>query len=222
MFSEQQEIRIEDIIAIFRKRWKLIVFSSLSVAAITSVIALLAPSSYESYALLRVGTEGSQPLESFSSITTIMTSLPSRKEIAASLRSQNNEQLIDSLTKVIQYNEVGNLLRISATGKTPEKAAQYVEAAATVVNARHKIMYEQSQERLRMLIKEVKENIRPIPLSAGINEFRNRPTTIEIHAIVDPKPVKTSKKKYVITSFLATFFIASLLALLLESNWKGK
>ncbi|OGS19482.1 MAG: hypothetical protein A2219_03160 [Elusimicrobia bacterium RIFOXYA2_FULL_50_26] len=222
MFSEQQEIRLEDIFAVFRRRWKLIIFGSLLVAAITAVVTILAPDSYESYALLRIGMEGSQPLESFSSITTIMTSLPSRKEIARRLDSQDNDRLIDSLTKTIQYNEMGNLLKISAIETSPEKAARYVEAAAGMVNERHKIIYEESQKRLKVLIKEIKENIQPIPLSAGINEFRNRPTTIEIHAIVDPKPMKTTRRKSVITSLLATFFATSLLALFLENNSKRK
>lgn len=216
MLEQEQEIRVEDIVGVFKRRWLFVVLITIFSAAITAVISLYLPKTYESYALLKIGFEGPQPLESISSLNEIMKSFTMREAIARELKIENDEDFIDSLGKAITYGDVSGMLKITTLADDPQKAAKYAETVMNIIYKRHLDLYDSSQKRMKLLVKEVREAIQPVPLSAGISEFRNQPTTIEITPRVYNKPTGPIKRKIVSSAFTIALTVSIILSLFLE------
>lgn len=220
--EEEQEIGIDDIINVLIKRWKLILIPSILAAMIAVVYVKSLPKVYDSYALLKLGYLGEKQFETVAVIKEIMSSLPMRVEIASKIKDSNNPKLVDFLKSAITYEDASGLLKIKAINKTPEKAADIVNAVTDIVSSRHKNMYEDAQKKLYGTMEKIRDFVRPIPLTTGIAEFKIEPTKVEIPAITNPVPVDGKNKIIVLTVFFTVMLFNILIAFYLEGKEKIK
>jgi len=219
MGIEEREISLQDITNILKNYWKLIVIPSVLAACIALIISSRMSKTYESYSLLKVGFTGSQSLETASSTQAIMDSWPMRKRIAEEINAtMGGNQILTTFGGTIVCEDISGFLKIKVYADSPQKAAQYTQIVTKVVFERHQALYNESQKRMRELIKTVREIIQPIPLSAGINELRSEPTRIEVGPQPNDNPVAPDKKKIVSVTFFSVLFLNILLAFYLESR----
>lgn len=218
MAYEEQDIQLSDILGILQKRWKLMVFPSLIAAFLAACITLFLPKTYQSYSLMRIGFDGSQSIESIPSIKEIMMSFPMRTAIASKMARETDNDYIDTLESKLKYEDASGLLKIIGYSETPEDAAKLVHAVTDIVSGRHQNLFENAQLRKRALVKEIKDTIKPVPLSAGINDFRIQPTTIEIQPVSRNIPVKPQKRLIVMTVFGSVFFICFMISFYIDTR----
>ena len=218
MEREEQEISLDEIIVVFKKRWKLIIIPSIIAASIVAFAVSRMPKSYESYALLRMGQVGSQPLESVSSLREIMNSMPMLEAISRELAGNETDAEANKLNGVVQYEEVAGLLKISARDRSPEKAYKTILAAMSVVQNRHETLYRQSLEEMTALLKYIKKIISPVPLSSGVTEFKTTPMRVEVMPVINEEPVRSN----MLAVSAITFFIMILIDTMIAFYREGK
>jgi hypothetical protein len=217
METQDQEISLQDIIKVLQKRWKIILLPALAGAVLAAGLSKTIPKQYESYALLRIGYSGSRPLESTASLSEIMNTIPNLQKIAAKVNNTSNGR---TLKDIVKYEDKADLLRISAQAETPEKARELVQTATDMVMERERLLYEDAEKQLATLVKYVRETLRPVPLSSGINELMMRPYFVEVAPVLDTEPLKTKTKVIVIGVFIALMFMDILIAFYREGAEK--
>jgi LPS O-antigen subunit length determinant protein (WzzB/FepE family) len=217
MEQQDQEISLQDIFKVFRKRWKIIVLPALATAVLAAGISWLMPRQYESYAFLRLGCNGTKALEDAGATNEIMKSLPNLMKIAEKVKIQGRERISEDIVK---YESKGDLLKISARAKTPEKAQELVATSMDLVMERHRLLYEDAEKQLATMVKYVRETLHPVPLSSGINELIIRPSSIEVGPVLDNEPVRTKTKVILVLVFVAVLFMDTLVAFYFEGTEK--
>ncbi|MCK9582135.1 MAG: Wzz/FepE/Etk N-terminal domain-containing protein [Endomicrobiales bacterium] len=213
---EDMEISLNDILKVLKKHWKLIILPTIVVGLLAHIYAHNLPKEYESSALIKIGYIGQDQLDSVGSITAIMSSEQLRKQVAIEAGHVNDLNYIQALTGMVQYSDESGMLKITAKTQNPVTAKQLADIVAKIVIERHKIGFDNGKIELNQMVNFVKENIRPIPLSSGIREFRLVPSELVITASV-PNHAKESKMPIVRVSVLISFLLLSMLAL-----FKGK
>jgi capsular polysaccharide biosynthesis protein len=220
MDTAEQEISLDEIIDVIKRRWKFILFPSIIISVIAGIILAFQPKTYEAYSLIKIGTISGAPIEQISSISDIMKSLPIRQEIAAKLNEGNNPKFVRGINSSIKYTDETGLLKIKTINQDPAKAAEIIRVVDDIVLDRHEKMYLNAQVELDKLLKYVKQTINPVPLSSGINEFRITRTEIMVPSFVDKEPVPTKNRLIVIVVFIVIVFINTLLSFILEGRKK--
>ena len=119
MPAEEQDINIDEIINVFKNRWKLILFPGIIAAFIVAALTFVVPRTYESYALIKIGSVGASPIETVASIIDIMQAYPTRQLIAEKLGEKNNEKFIKAIKNSIEYSDESGLAKIKSVATTP-------------------------------------------------------------------------------------------------------
>lgn len=220
MEIDEKEISLDDIIFVLNKWRKIILIPSFCAAVLAVIYTSAEPRSYESFALVRVGSVGSVLYESVPAINDIMQSLPVRQEIAQNLKKGDNQEFIRSLKTTLECSDENGLLKVRAVSDNPEKAAEIVKAVCGIIMKRHEDKYVNARIELDRVLKYVKETIRPMPLSSGITEFKISKTEIVVGAFTDPDPVPAKRKQLVMIVFFSVLFGMIIVALILEGRKK--
>ncbi len=214
---DEAEISLNDVLGALKKRWALIVLPTLIVSVLTWVYAHNLPKEYESVAMIRLGFVGSDPVESVGAATAVMKSEQLREQIAAKVGHAQDNDYIDSLTDLIEYTDAAGMLQIAARYTDPAAAQKLTEVVSSLVLERQKLIFETEKKNLSQLVTYVKENIRPMPLSSGLKEFRLSESELAVPANLPKKPVP-SKKHYTSVAFALSLIMMGFLALFLERN----
>jgi capsular polysaccharide biosynthesis protein len=217
MAAEEREIDLFKVFLILKKNWLPILIVSLMAAAITSFKTTKLPRTYESYALLKIGYVGAVPVEAIGDTAIIMESLTIRNQIIKDLAGLKGYESPESLSEVIKYEQLSNLLKVKAEARDPETAKKIVSSAVKIIVARQDKKYQAERAKLDALVKYIKETIRPVPLSSGINEFKFEPTEVEIEPMLINRPVlKANKKLPVMSAFLLGALVSSIFVIFLN------
>lgn len=215
---DEQEITLADITKIFKKRWLFIFGTTILVSAAYFVISLMSPKQYESYALVRIGANGSAALETIPAIKEIMGSAPMLSRIA----EKTGVKSLSEIEGDLDYEDASGLLKVTARATSPEKAVQVAQASIDILIQRHNELHDNSQKNLEQAVRFVKESIRPVPLSSGLSEFRSTPTTIVISPIYNNTPVRPKGKVRTSTLFGILFLVTTIIAFYLEGRKNKK
>jgi hypothetical protein len=216
---DEQEVTLplSDIARMFKKRWLFIFGTSIILSVVYFVFSLTSPKQYESYALVRIGTNGVASLESIPALKEIMASAPMRSKITERAGMKSSAEIGD-----IGYDDASGLLKVTARSASPEKAMQIVQASIDIIIQRHNELHDDSQKNLEQAVKFVKEAIRPVPLSSGLSEFRSSLTTILIPPIYDNKPVKPKGRLRTSTLFVMLFLFTTIISFYIEGRKNKK
>ncbi|HEX2974397.1 MAG TPA: Wzz/FepE/Etk N-terminal domain-containing protein [Bacteroidales bacterium] len=204
MTNDEQEISIQEIIDIIKRQWRLIIIPAILASIVAAGISLSLPKEYESYSLLRIGYAGTKPYDSVASVKVIMNSSPFVEQI----KQKSGLNDVDSL----KYTETDTLLKVSARASDPEDAQKMVKTATELIIERHRRINEYSEQRLGRMVTYVKEILRPVPLSAGLDEFMVEPTRIEVPPLIMKEPIKVKVKLIVLLVFFGVLFVDILVA----------
>jgi uncharacterized protein involved in exopolysaccharide biosynthesis len=212
---DEAEISLSDVLNALKKRWLFIVLPTLVISALTAVYARHLPKEYESTAMIRLGFVGSDPIESVAAASVVMKSEQLREQIAEKIGRANDEDYVAGLTDAIDYTDAAGLLQITVKNKDPQIALNLVNAVSTIIMERQKTTFEIEKKNLAQLIAYVKENIRPMPLSSGIREFRLSESELAVPANLPKKPVQ-NKKHFTSVAFALSLILFGFIALFLE------
>ena len=219
MSSFEQEITLDEIMSVLSRFWKLILIPSFILAVATYIfLKFFSGQVYQSYSLLRMGGDGSGSFETVSSVEVVMRSIPMLKEISRRLGLPDGTVREESIT----YIDAAGMLKIQALSDSPDKAYKLVSTATDIITERHAVLFKLSQSNLDNVVKYVKETIKPIPLSSGINEFKIIPTSVLIAPIFEPKPMPSEKLVKVISVFLVSLIITAILSFYIAGKEKIK
>jgi capsular polysaccharide biosynthesis protein len=209
MATDEQELKLEDVVRIFSKKWKFIILTSLCAAAAAyAYFHYATPIRYESYSLIKVGYDGKGTFEAPAAIDLIMNSKPMLLEIAKRMHVNT----ISEIGGKLEYTDKAGLLNVSAITGSPEKSAQLVQIASGILMERHQAIYEESKKNIDTVVRFIKQTIKPIPLSSGINEFKTSPSQIVIPPVIDTDPLKTNTKMKVIGTFIIFLALTTLIS----------
>ncbi|HBU69951.1 MAG TPA: hypothetical protein DEE98_06150 [Elusimicrobia bacterium] len=216
MFSEEQELTIEDVIRVFVKRWKLIFLPVILVAFTAFVYNMYPPKVYKSVSLLKIGLDGNRYLEPVYSLDKVMHSTPQLIEVAKLLKINMDSDTLKTLASSVEFKDLNGYVEIIVTDDNPQYAFMIADAFTKVLYRRHQVLYLNAKSNMKSLIIDVKELLRPIPLSSGVSELRVVPTTVEVPAIINDKPVEIKRKPIVMTMSLIALLITTILAFYIE------
>lgn len=208
---EEREIRIRDIVALFKDQWKIIVIPAVLVGLCVSLYAKMSQKtqvSYSSSSMIRIGGTLTRPLETIGNISAIMTSLPMRSEIA---RAANvpGEGASERIANAVSYQDDAGFLRITATAATPDEAVKLVSAATAIVMKRHDDLFARTKSEIDSQIEYIQKNVRALTISAtSIIEFRLMRSIVEIAPVYDKTPIIVVQKgKNIFPLIPLTFFL---------------
>ena len=219
MDYEEQEIKLSDIMAVFKKQWKFIIIPSIAVALIAFGYVKTLPKSYESYSLVRIGGSQTKPFESIGTINAIMQSYPQRAAIVQQMKSTEPPNTPEALEDLLVYTDESGLLKISAAAASPVKAAELVNIATSLTVTRHQQLLVEAKTGSDALVEYVKSTVKPVSIiSTSITEYRYSPSVVEIPAVVSKKPVASKNKTIPVAAFFLVFFIMTLSAFYRQSS----
>ncbi|MHB9155752.1 MAG: hypothetical protein ACYC5N_08710 [Endomicrobiales bacterium] len=214
------EIGIDDIIQVVKKRWKLMFFPGFIAAVIVVGIVKIQPETYEAYTLLKPGYVANQPLESIAAMRALMRSQPVLLEITRKVKGKQDPKLALELSETIKYEGLGELIRITALGETPEEAAMYTQTAADMIVERHKGLFDKAKNKFDEAVNYVNAKVRSTLVANAISEFRIEPTRVELPAESSDKPVKSRARVLALVTFSCMVLITGLLAFYYEGKEK--
>lgn len=210
MHKEENEIELKDILRVFKKKWLMILLPAVVIAGLAHVFLVLQPNVYESYAIIRIGRSGTGQFESVDAINEIMSSGPMFSEICTKAGVGPGK-----FTK-IDFKEASGYLKIIAKANSPEMAVKLVQVSSDMLLKRHTEFYKHSQERIKNAVLFVKETIKPVPISSGINEFMLEPTSVLVPAVFDSEPKDSDKIAKPLLVFFLVCFVDLLIAIYVE------
>jgi capsular polysaccharide biosynthesis protein len=216
---QNDEIDLRDVVKVIKKRWMLIVFPALIAALFAGIVVHSMPKKYESYSLLRIGHIGATPFESIASIKEIMNSSVVRQEVVGKLKD-GSKVSVDTLNDRVKYEELSDLLKIRASGSTPEKAEELAQASTDLLLNRHQILYANAQKDVDQTLKYIKNTVSPVPLGVSMNDMRIEPTRLEVPPVINNKPLPNKAKVAAIAVFFALMLLDILIAFYIEGEEK--
>lgn len=202
--NANDEISLDEIIDVFKKRWKFILLPSFVAAVLVYALLSFSPKSYEAYALLKIGSVGSKPFETVEATSEVMKRLPAGTKIDEKVNSS------------VKYTDVGGLLEVRATAASPDEASKLVDLAVSLVLARHQMLYENAQERLNTTVKYLNEKARSMTVWSSLNDFGIEPTRVEMTTISNSRPVRTRQNAAALAVFVIITMINTLISFYLE------
>ncbi|MGA2091327.1 MAG: hypothetical protein ABSH12_07710 [Endomicrobiales bacterium] len=218
MECEDQEIKLSEITAVFKKQWFFMLLPSLLAAVIATGYVKMMPRTYESYSLVRIGVSQSKPLDRIDSVNTIMQAYPMRMAITKAMAEEDNESIV--LPKdAIEYSDDAGLLKIYATAASPERATKLVSIATEMIMTRHQQLFKDAKVETDAVVDYFKSTLKPNAIiEPSISEFRLTPSIIEIAPIFNKKPVTHNNKSIPLSAFFLVFFIMMLTAFYRQSS----
>jgi capsular polysaccharide biosynthesis protein len=212
---EEVEISLSEIIQALKKRWLLVVLPPIILGLLAGIYTHNLPKQYESSGIIRVGYVGSDPVESIAGTAVIMKSDQLRRQIADNMGKANDEDYIESLLDTVNYTDSAGMLEVSAKAENAVSAQKLASVASSIILQRQKNAYESEKKNLAQLVAYVKENIRPIPLSSGIREFRLSESSVVVSANLPKQPIEI-KQQYAIFFFSLGLILMILIVVFLE------
>jgi len=214
---EEAEISLNDVLIALKKRAMIILVPTLLISVCTHFYAHSLPKEYESIAMIRLGFVGSDPIESVASASAVMKSEQLRNQIADKVGHANDDDYIAGLNEAIEYTDAAGMLQVAVKDNNPVVAQKLVDVISKIVLDRQQKIFDTEKKNLAQLVAYVKENIRPIPLSSGIREFRLSESELAVPSNLPKKPVP-NKKHFTLVAFMLSLVIMSFVALYLERN----
>lgn len=214
---DEVEISLSDILNALKKRWKLVFLPAFVISIFVHIYALNLPKQYESSAMIRLGFVGSDTIESVATTSVMMKSEQLRNLIAEKAGRANDEEYVADLADAIEYSDAAGMLQITAKDKDPHTAQKLVDMVSAIILESQKKVFENEKKNLAQLVEYVKDNIRPVPLSSGIREFRLSESVLAVPSNLPKKPVPT-KKHYTSVALALSLILMSFIALFLERN----
>jgi len=147
---EEKEVDLRDYITMVRKRWKIILVIFLVSTVASGVASFLLPKTYESSAMVKIGTIKNSLLEDPSTVVEIFKTKPVLEKVAEELTIRPTQEKVSELATKIKVRERSGLLEIRGRGETPRGALELVNGVLAVLLKRH----EQIFERARRVLEE--------------------------------------------------------------------
>jgi capsular polysaccharide biosynthesis protein len=214
---DEAEISLNDIVSALKKRWLFILLPTVLISGLTAIYAHHLPKQYESTAMIRLGSVGSDVVESVAASSVVMQSAQLREKIAEKMGRADDEKYILSLMEGIEYTDAAGMLQITVKDHDPVEAKKLVEVVSAMILERQQAMFAMEKKNLAQVIDYVKLNIHPMPLSSGIREFILSEPEFAVPANLPKSPVP-NKKHFTSVAFVLSLVLLSFIALFLERD----
>jgi capsular polysaccharide biosynthesis protein len=148
------------VLILWKRRWSIIIIVAI-IVLISVIVNILMKQTFESEALLKIGTYQSNPLESIEDLNRIMNSEPSLEQLGKILGWNNDPKSLSGIfnitDKVAEKNEAkSKFLQIKGRSDTPEKAKAVTEAVQNLIIARNQKLFEVALAKFKLEIEQIK------------------------------------------------------------------
>ena len=205
----EEEIDLRDYLRVIKQRKKGIIAIFIIVVALAFITNLFIPPTYESKALLKIGSLNKKPLETVHYIKTILQQKDNLSAISQLLNIDQQE--VSGLTQDFDINEIKDtdLLEIRGRGKTPTESVAVTNAVKDVLLAHHQKLFSGSKEGLELDIKQVEQKIEEN--QAYINESQTRLVSLQLNQTeLEQKINRIESTQSEAQAYIAVAYIESL------------
>ncbi len=221
-FLDEEEISLFDLLETLKKYLKFIVIFTLSATLFSVIISFLLPKEYEATTILKVGKVGGRPLETLKSTKEILQSLHTLKIISKEYGFEATEEKVMSLKKRIDIKDGDGLMKVVASGKSPEDAEKLCGVVTKIILERHKQLYKFQEKNIRIELGKIKDELEATSILVEAYDFSNEPTLIETPPVSSKIPVWPKKRKIVSTVFGVSFIFSIFFSFFIEGIKKYK
>ncbi len=222
MEGNKDEISLDDLIVTLKQQWKVILLPAVAAALGVFFVFRMKPAQYEAYSLIRIGINGPKAFESPASLKAIMVSEPMVEEIAKRMASRSLPLEQEYIQKRVFYEDMSDLLKVSARTDSKEKSLLLVRSAIDVLYERHQNLYAGALKELEVIVRYIRTVVNPVPLSSGLSEFRIEPTKIEVVPFAERNPLPKRAKFAAMIAFSVTLVLCLFAAFYLQGKKSRK
>ena len=158
---EEEEIDLRDYLRVIKQRRKGIIAIFIIVVALTVIISLIVPSTYESKSLLKIGLLNKAPLESTISAKTILQQKDNLTLIAQQLDIFDQQEILD-LTDRFDIDAIKDtdLFEIKGRGKTPTDSVNLTNLVKNKLLVHQQELFTEGKKSLELAITQIEQKIK--------------------------------------------------------------
>ncbi len=139
----------------------IVIFSFIIIIAV--VVSLLITPTFESEALIQIGTYQNNPIESTNDLNAVMYSEPILEQLNKILGLNSVPAILTGVFDITQKKSdekdgVSNYLQIKGRGETPEKAKTVVVAVRELIIARHNKLFDEALNKFNLEVELIKRD----------------------------------------------------------------